>query len=131
MSKLFTATSLDSGTAASRCNRLLVLLLGLLALQPFVRGTLGTVIIGVTFLSVIGQAAAALADSSWDLGFKRFYIKSNSGASGPGGIVTTDFDFDRGETAEEVLTFTPENELARFEDRIAVWQPSEAPPRQR
>jgi hypothetical protein len=32
MTKLFTATSLDSGTAASRCNRLLVLLLGLLAL---------------------------------------------------------------------------------------------------
>ena len=63
MTKLFTATSLDSGIAASRCNRLLVLLLGLLALQPFVRGTLGSVIIGVTFLSVIGQAAAALADS--------------------------------------------------------------------
>ncbi len=63
MAKLFTATSLDSGIAASRCNRLLVLLLGLLAMQPFVSGTLGSVIIGVTFLSVIGQAAAALADS--------------------------------------------------------------------
>ena len=63
MAKLFTATSLDSGVAASRCNRLLVLILGLVALQPFISGTLGSVIIGVTFLAVIGQAAAALADN--------------------------------------------------------------------
>lgn len=71
---------------------------------------------------------AALLDETWDLGFKRFYIKSNSGASGPGGIVTTDFDAERGETAEEVLDFTPENQLARFEDRIALWDPTDPPP---
>jgi hypothetical protein len=71
---------------------------------------------------------AALADESWDLGFKRFYIKSNSGPSGPAGVVTTDFDADRGETAEDVLDFTPGGELARFEDRIALWDPASPTP---
>jgi len=66
----------------------------------------------------------AETDPDWDLGFKRFYVKSNSGPSGPGGVITTDFDRDRGETAEEVLDFTPQGELARFEDRIGLWDPS-------
>lgn len=70
----------------------------------------------------------ALQDEGWDLGFKRFYVKSNSGPSGPAGVVTTDFDADRGETAEEVLDFTPSSELDRFEDRIALWNPDEPTP---
>jgi len=72
--------------------------------------------------------AEAADDPSWDLGFKRFYVKSNSGPSGPGGILTTDFDADRGETADEVLDFTPQGELARFTDRASVWNPESPTP---
>lgn len=70
----------------------------------------------------------AVTSASWDLGFKRFYVKSNSGLSGPGGVLTTDFDADRGETADEVLGFTPAGELARFEDRVALWDEGASPP---
>ena len=49
----------------------------------------------------------ALTSTDWDLGFKRFNIKSNSGPSGPAGVVTVDPDRGRGETGEEVLEFTP------------------------
>lgn len=72
--------------------------------------------------------AEALDSSAWDLGFKRFYVKSNSGPSGPVGVLTTDFDADRGESAEEVLSFTPQGELARFEDRLAIWDPDSPTP---
>jgi len=70
----------------------------------------------------------ATTDLSWDLGFKRFYVKSNSGPSGPGGVTTTDFDAGRGETADEVLNFTPQGELARFTDRIGLWDASAPSP---
>jgi len=70
----------------------------------------------------------SLNDTRWDLAFKRFYVKSNSGLSGPAGVLTSDFDADRGETAEQVLGFTPQNELARFEDQISLWNPSEPSP---
>lgn len=66
---------------------------------------------------------AALDDARWDLGFKRFNIKSSSGPSGPSGVVTWDFDLDRGEEADEVLGFTPEGELPRMLQRIDVWDP--------
>ncbi|MEE2828252.1 MAG: HmuY family protein [Myxococcota bacterium] len=70
----------------------------------------------------------AAVDPDWDLGFKRFYVKSNSGPSGPGGVLTTDFDADRGEEPEEVLDFTPDNQLDHFEARMAAWDPSTPTP---
>ena len=66
--------------------------------------------------------AEALEDPSWDLGFKRFNIKSNSGPSGPGGIVTADSDPERGEQPDDVLLFTPSNQESYFLDRAAAWQ---------
>ncbi len=66
---------------------------------------------------------ASREDDGWDLGFKRFNIKSNSGPSGPAGVVTYDFDHDRGETADDVLGFDPDTEAARFDARVAAWDP--------
>ena len=63
----------------------------------------------------------ALASDAWDLGFKRFNIKSNSGPSGPGDVVTVDPDRNRGETGEEVLEFTPESQEQWFLDAVADW----------
>ena len=63
----------------------------------------------------------SLTDDRWDLGFKRFNIKSNSGLSGPAGVVTLDFDIDRGEEAADVLEFTPATELPRFDQRVDDW----------
>ncbi len=67
--------------------------------------------------------ADSLSDDRWDLGFKRFNIKSSSGPSGPSGVVTVDFDLDRGEEAEDVLGFTPSGELPRMLQRIDAWDP--------
>ena len=67
--------------------------------------------------------AESLASSDWDLGFKRFNMKSNSGPSGPGGVLTVDPDRERGETAEEVLAYTPEGQLGYFEQRIDAFDP--------
>ena len=64
----------------------------------------------------------ALGDEGWDLGFKRFNIKSNSGPSGPAGIVTADSDPERGEQPDEVLQFDPDNQEPYFLERAAAWQ---------
>mgnify|MGYP000132332532 CR=1 FL=1 len=63
----------------------------------------------------------ALTSEAWDLGFKRFNIKSNSGPSGPKGVLTVDPDRERGETEEEVLDFTPENQEEFFDSGITAW----------
>ncbi len=63
----------------------------------------------------------ALGSQDWDLGFKRFNIKSNSGPSGPAGVLTADADPDRGEQPAEVLEFTPGNQAGYFEDAIQGW----------
>jgi hypothetical protein len=68
----------------------------------------------------------SLSSDAWDLGFNRFNIKSNSGPSGNGGVLTLDFDLDRGETADDVLGFTPDGELARFDARVAAWVPDDS-----
>ena len=68
--------------------------------------------------------AQALQSPAWDLGFKRFNIKSNSGPSGPGGVLTVDPDRERGETAEDVLGYTPDSQLAWFEERVAAYDPN-------
>lgn len=65
--------------------------------------------------------AEALASDAWDLGFKRFNIKSNSGPSGPAGVVTADTDPERGEQPDEVLEFTPGNQAGYFGDAIEAW----------
>jgi hypothetical protein len=65
----------------------------------------------------------ALSSPDWDLGWKRYNVKSNSGASGPGGVTSWDFDADRRETPAEVLDFTPELELSRFLSRAGEWTP--------
>jgi hypothetical protein len=67
--------------------------------------------------------AQSLDDDRWDLGFKRFNIKSSSGPSGPSGVVTWDFDIDRGEQADDVLTFTADTELPRMLQRVQDWVP--------
>jgi hypothetical protein len=67
--------------------------------------------------------AESLDDDRWDLGFKRFNIKSSSGPSGPSGVLTYDFDIDRGETADEVLDMDPEGELPRMLSRVDDWDP--------
>jgi hypothetical protein len=68
--------------------------------------------------------AEALESEAWDLGFKRFNVKSNSGPSGPGSVMTVDFERDRGETAEEVLAFTREAEEPGFLAAVDRWDPS-------
>lgn len=62
MRTLFSRNSLSSGTAASRCNRLLIFIIALIAVQPFFTGTLGRIVVGFTFIAVISQGAVALAD---------------------------------------------------------------------
>ena len=66
--------------------------------------------------------AEALDSPDWDLGFKRFNIKSNSGPSGPAGIVTADADPDRGEQPADVLDFTPANQEPYFVERAEAWR---------
>jgi hypothetical protein len=66
----------------------------------------------------------SLQSPDWDLAWKRFHVKSNSGPSGPGGVLTTDWDRTRGETADEVLGFSPESEAAHFAERVAAWDPA-------
>jgi len=63
----------------------------------------------------------SLTSDAWDLGFKRFNIKSNSGPSGDAGVVTLDFDIARGEEAADVLGFTREGEAPRFDARLDDW----------
>lgn len=70
----------------------------------------------------------ALTSDAWDLGFKRFNIKSNSGPSGPKGVVTVDPDRERGETEAEVLDFTPESQVDYFLSRIDAWDPDGGEP---
>ena len=66
----------------------------------------------------------SLDDDRWDLGFKRFNIKSSSGPSGSSEVLTWDFDRDRGEEADDVLGFTPDGELPRLLQRIDDWEPA-------
>lgn len=70
----------------------------------------------------------SLDETAWHLAFKRFRVKSNSGPSGPGGVVSLDWDQDRSETPEDVLMFSPSTELPRFEARAAAWldEPTDA-----
>ena len=82
-----------------------------------------------TYFSFEGGAlpltdAQALTDPSWDLGWKRFNVKSNSGASGPGGVVTLDLDRARADTADDVLAATRDSELAPFLGAIDAFDPS-------
>jgi len=63
----------------------------------------------------------SVTDLGWDLGFKRFDVKSNSGPSGPGGVETADPDVDRGEQPEDVLGFDRDNQLDRFLQRADAW----------
>lgn len=65
----------------------------------------------------------ALSSDVWDLGFKRFNIKSNGAPSGPGDAETYDFDSGRGENADDVLGFEPEGQEAWFEARVEAWAP--------
>jgi hypothetical protein len=64
----------------------------------------------------------SLASSAWDLGFKRFNIKSNSGPSGPAGVVTADADPQRGEQPDDVLGFDAANQEPYFLEQAAAWQ---------
>lgn len=66
---------------------------------------------------------AALGSADWDIAWKRFQVKSNSGPSGPGAVETVDFDRERGESGDDVLAFTEESERQWFEDRAAQWDP--------
>ncbi|MCP4804056.1 MAG: hypothetical protein GY884_01790, partial [Proteobacteria bacterium] len=66
----------------------------------------------------------ALDSDAWDLGFKRFNIKSNSGPAGPKGVVTADADPERGEQPDEVLDFTPDNQEPYFLERAEAWRDS-------
>ena len=70
----------------------------------------------------------SLDSTGWDLAWKRFHVKSNSGSSGPGGVVTVDFDRARGESGDEVLSFTPGSEAGRFMERAAAWDPDAPEP---
>ncbi len=70
----------------------------------------------------------ALSSTEWDLGFKRFNIKSNSGPSGPGSVTSVDFERERGETPDEVLDFTPENQEDEFLAAIDRWDVSAVEP---
>ena len=62
MRKLFSKNSLRTGSAANRCNRLLVTIVALLAIQPFLEGELGRIVVGLVFVAIVGQGAVALAD---------------------------------------------------------------------
>ncbi|MCP4872692.1 MAG: hypothetical protein GY898_28710 [Proteobacteria bacterium] len=65
----------------------------------------------------------ALDSDAWDLGFKRFNIKSNGPPSGPAATETYDFDAARGEDEDDVLGFTAEGQEGWFDDRVDAWDP--------
>ena len=57
----FSPSSVDDA-AAARCNRLLVLIVALIALQPFFAGAMGRFLVGIGFVALIGQGAIAVTD---------------------------------------------------------------------
>lgn len=61
--------------------------------------------------------AEAAQRSDWDLCFRRAEISVNGGDGGPGGVEAVDLQAEdtSGETLAEVMTLTPESQLASFE----------------
>jgi hypothetical protein len=62
----------------------------------------------------------------WDIAFRRFAVKLNSGVAGPKSVLGYSLENNADATDEQVLAFTPENQLAAFEAVDAGDVPDEA-----
>ena len=61
-----------------------------------------------------GLVALTSADS-WDMSFRRFTVGLNGGVSGTKGVTAYNLENNADKTPAELLTYTPENQLAAFE----------------
>jgi hypothetical protein len=59
--------------------------------------------------------ATPSASDEWDLSFRRFTIGLNGGVGGTKGVTAYNLKNNSDKTAQELLTYTPENQLAAFE----------------
>jgi hypothetical protein len=62
-----------------------------------------------------GLVAVTSADS-WDMSFRRFTVGLNGGVSGTKGVTAYNLENNADKSAAELLTYTPENQLAAFEE---------------
>lgn len=53
--------------------------------------------------------------SAWDLSFRRFTVGLNGGVAGSKGVSAYNLENNANKTAAELLTYTPDNQLAAFE----------------
>ncbi|HWA14986.1 MAG TPA: HmuY family protein, partial [Gemmatimonadales bacterium] len=72
-----------------------------------------------TFFRLSDGAVVAVTDptssTEWDLAVRRFAVKLNGGVAGPKGVVAFNMRNNQDATDQQVLGFTPENQLAAFE----------------
>jgi hypothetical protein len=61
-----------------------------------------------------GLVVVSSADS-WDMSFRRFTVGLNGGVSGTKGVTAYNLENNADKSAAELLTYTPENQLATFE----------------
>lgn len=72
-----------------------------------------------TYFRLSDGAVVAVTDPTtsdeWDIAFRRFAVKLNGGVAGGKGVVGYNLENNATATNEQVLAFTPENQLAAFE----------------
>lgn len=72
-----------------------------------------------TYFRLSDGAIVAVTDPTssddWDIAFRRFAVKLNGGVAGGKGVVGYNLENNEAATDEQVLGFTPENQLAAFE----------------
>lgn len=66
------------------------------------------------------------ASTEWDIAVRRFAVKLNGGVAGTKGVVGYNLENNKDATDEQVLSFTPENQLAAFDAVDAAAVPAEA-----
>lgn len=74
----------------------------------------------------IVSVANPTSSNDWDIAFRRFAVKLNGGVAGPKGVLGYNLENNNDATDEEVLAFTPENQLTAFEAVDAGDVPDEA-----
>lgn len=64
-----------------------------------------------TLVTVTNPASS----SAWDMSFRRFTVGINGGVAGTKGVTAYNLENNADKTAAELLTYTPDNQLAAFE----------------
>lgn len=71
------------------------------------------------YFDLAGGTAVSVADpgtsSAWDLAVRRYEVRLNGGAMGPKGVAGYNLANNASATAQQVLAFTPENQLPAFQ----------------